>query len=195
MDGERPALLFCDTFAHEGENNGLSVHLDMVGFVRPVSISEIRVIPHGCKVHPDISDRLGETNPSSFKLELFLKNLSQPDAHVFEVLGSLDYEQGKSIQQIVNSKVATNAVLVRGWYKSLTVSLYGTFSNFQPDPNLVPPPPPPLDSTRPLPIPVPVGMDGHVQVSAPPTITHTLSGVAPPMPPPMYIQTPPMDGQ
>lgn len=190
---DRPALLFCETFNHE--NDPLNVHLDMVGFFRPVSITEIRVIPQGCKVHPEISDRLGETNPSSFKLDLFLKNLAQPDAHVFEVLGSLDYEQGKSIQQIVNSKVATNAVLVRGWYKSLTVSLYGTFSNFVPDPNIVPPPPPPIEPTpRPLPVPVPVGMDGHVQVSAPPTISHSMPAVVPPMPPPMYIQTPPLDG-
>ena len=35
------------------------IQLDLIGFVRPVAISEIRVIPKGCKVHPEINDRLG----------------------------------------------------------------------------------------------------------------------------------------
>lgn len=185
---ERPALLFCDTFVHEGEDD---IRLDMIGFSRPVSISEIRVIPQGCKVHPEIRDRLGETSPSSFKLELFIKNLTKPNATVFEVLGILDYEQGKSIQQIVNSQVATNVVLVRGWYRNITVSLYGTFSNFTPDPTQVPPPPP-MDASRNL----PVGIDTHVPISVPPSISHTMPNNAaiPPMPP-IYIQASSLEGQ
>eukprot|EP00111_Clytia_hemisphaerica_P023767 TCONS_00070035-protein len=99
---DKPCLLFCDTFVHESHDE---IQLDLIGFARPVAISEIRVIPKGCKVHPEINDRLGETKPSSFKLELFIKNLSQPRAAVFEKLGILDYEEGKSIQLISNSKV------------------------------------------------------------------------------------------
>lgn len=35
------------------------MQLDLIGFARAVAIAEIRVIPNGCKVHPDIRDRLG----------------------------------------------------------------------------------------------------------------------------------------
>lgn len=180
---EKHCLLFCDTFKHEA---GEDMHLDMIGFTLPIVVSEIRVIPHGCKVHPEIRNRLGETNPSSFKLEIFSKNLSKPDATVFQRLGVLDYEEGKSIQLIITSKVATNVVLVRGWYRNLTVCLYGNFTNFQPDVNQVPPPPP-MDAAR--------SMDAHhmaasmQQVMTGPTLT-AMPGMQP-----VFLPTPGMDGQ
>ena len=42
-----------------------------------------------------------------------------------------------------HSQIATNVVLLRGWYTRLTVSLYGEFTEVVLDNNQVPPPPPP----------------------------------------------------
>ncbi|XP_065669251.1 protein virilizer homolog isoform X3 [Hydra vulgaris] len=160
---ERVCLLFCDTFSHDNEQE---MQLDLVRFAQPVVITEIRVIPQGCKVHPEIRDRLGETTPSSFKLEIFARNLLKPNAAVFERLGVLDYEEGKSIQLIVQTKVATNFALVRSWYKELTMCIYGTFAPFHQDPLQVPPPPP-MEIARQLPLTI----DNHLMSALPPGIS------------------------
>jgi len=164
---EKACLLFCDTFVHENEGD---IQLDLVGFQRSVAITEIRVIPSGCKVHPEINDRLGDTNPSQFSLELFVKNLNQPSASVFERLGTLEYEEGKSIQLIIQAalQVPTNVVLLRGWYQKLTVCIYGNFASVQLDQSQVPPPPP---------------MDGSVPMDV--QIAQPLQAIPPQIPAPM----------
>ncbi|XP_065064273.1 protein virilizer homolog [Rhopilema esculentum] len=139
-----PSLLFFDTFQHAGELE--EMHLDLVGFPRPVAIQEVRVIPHGCRIHTEIKDKFGETSPSSFKLETFVKNLNRPNATVFERLGTLEYKDGESFRLVANSKLATNVVLLRGWYSTLTVCLYGEFTEVVIDNKQVPPPPPPQHS-------------------------------------------------
>lgn len=190
---EQPFLIFCNTFTHEGEEE--DHQLDLVGFSQPIAVSEVRVIPNGCKVHPDIRDRLGETSPSSFKLEFFIKNLTQPNATVFERLGVLDYEEGKSIQLITRSNIPTNVVLLRGWYQNLTLCLYGNHMNFQ-DSNQIPPPPP-MEVQKPLqmplePVPVPqstnmnpiVGSSAQIPAIAP-VFIQTQAMAPPPIPPHM----------
>eukprot|EP00794_Sanderia_malayensis_P018833 gene18834-20729_t len=137
------SLLFVDTFYHDEAQE--EMHLDLIGFPRSVSIHEIRVIPHGSRVHAEIKDKFGETSPRSFKLETFIKNLNKPDATVFEKLGTLDYVEGETFQLITNSVLATNVVLVRGWYSRLTVCLYGAFTDVVLEHNQAPPPPP-MDS-------------------------------------------------
>ncbi|KAI0241115.1 Protein virilizer [Lamellibrachia satsuma] len=90
-------LLFFDTFAHE---NTEELNLDLVQFPRAVLVSEVRVVPLGTRVQVDVPGgvRLGATNPSSFKLELFVNNLSKPNASTFQKLGVLEYQKNVEIE-------------------------------------------------------------------------------------------------
>lgn len=45
------------------------------------------------------------TNPSQFKLELFVNDLSKPGASAFETLGVLDYNQNSNIHYDSDKKV------------------------------------------------------------------------------------------
>ncbi|CAH3176041.1 unnamed protein product [Porites evermanni] len=123
-----PVLLFCDTFSHP-ENE--EMHLDLVSFPRPVCIQEVRVIPAGHRVHAAVSerDKMGETHPPSFKLDLFIRNLDRPSDVVFERLGQLEYKEPNNFQMVTNSKGATDVVVLRGWYNRITISLYGFFTD------------------------------------------------------------------
>ncbi|XP_066019327.1 protein virilizer homolog isoform X2 [Pocillopora verrucosa] len=123
-----PVLLFCDTFSHP-ENE--EMHLDLISFPRPVCIQEVRVIPAGHRVHAAVSERekMGETHPPSFKLDLFIRNLDRPADVVFERLGQLEYKEPNNFQLVTNSKGATDVVVLRGWYNRITISLYGLFTD------------------------------------------------------------------
>ncbi|XP_046843744.1 protein virilizer homolog [Xenia sp. Carnegie-2017] len=120
-------LLFYDTFNHEHNEE---MHLDLVSFRSPVCITEVRVIPNGARPHVAI-DRLGETHPSSFKLELFNRNLNKSQAVTFEKLGVLDYHEALNYHLNTNSEAATDVVVLRGWYTKLTVCLYGYLTKIQ----------------------------------------------------------------
>ncbi|XP_028392294.1 protein virilizer homolog isoform X2 [Dendronephthya gigantea] len=124
-------LLFCDTFNHEQNEE---MHLDLVSFPRPVCISEVRVIPRGGRPHLAI-DRVGETHPSSFKLELFIRNLNKCQAVTFDKLGVLDFHEVMNYNLTTQSESATDVVVLRGWYTKLTVCLYGYFTNIQEAPS------------------------------------------------------------
>ncbi|XP_067052413.1 protein virilizer homolog isoform X1 [Acropora muricata] len=123
-----PVLLFCDTFSHP-ENE--EMHLDLVSFPRPVCVQEVRVIPAGHRVHAAVSERekMGETHPPSFKLDLFIRNLDRPSDVVFEKLGQLEYKEPNNFQLVTYSKGATDVVVLRGWYNRITISLYGFFTD------------------------------------------------------------------
>ncbi|XP_068721343.1 protein virilizer homolog isoform X6 [Montipora capricornis] len=123
-----PVLLFCDTFSHP-ENE--EMHLDLVSFPRPVCVQEVRVIPAGHRVHAAVSERekMGETHPPSFKLDLFIRNLDRPSDVVFERLGQLEYKEPNNFQLVTYSKGATDVVVLRGWYNRITISLYGLFTD------------------------------------------------------------------
>lgn len=47
------------------------------------------------------------TNPSQFKLELFVNDLSKPGASAFETLGVLEYNQNSNIHYDSEKKVVS----------------------------------------------------------------------------------------
>ncbi|KAK3591349.1 hypothetical protein CHS0354_040310 [Potamilus streckersoni] len=141
-------LLFFDTFSHE---SGEELNLDLVQFPRPVVIQEIRIIPLKTKVQADVPGgvRLGATNPSSFKLELFVNNLSKPNAATFEKLGLLDYKENVNIQLQVEGQIPTDGLILKGWYSTITIAIYGCLTDVKLEPDSPPPPPPPQPRPKP----------------------------------------------
>ncbi|XP_038851082.1 protein virilizer homolog [Salvelinus namaycush] len=135
-------LLFLDTFKHQSAE--LS-NVDVMRFPCGVLITEVRVIPPGIKAHTSLPDNraFGETSPHSFQLELFFNNLTKPSNACFHRLGSFEYDENKSIVFRPNGKVNTDGLVLRGWYTSLTVAVYGTAERSHGHDRDSPPPPPP----------------------------------------------------
>ncbi|KAG7470064.1 hypothetical protein MATL_G00135290 [Megalops atlanticus] len=137
-------LLFLDTFKHQSAE---LTNIDVVRFPCGVLITEVRVIPPGIKAHSSLPDNraFGETSPHAFQLDLFFNNVAKPSAPVFDRLGSLEYDENKSIVFRPNGKVNTDGLVLRGWYTSLTVAVYGTAerSHGHDRDSPAPPPPPP----------------------------------------------------
>ncbi|CAG11920.1 unnamed protein product, partial [Tetraodon nigroviridis] len=135
-------LLFLDTFKHQKSET----NVDVVRFPCGVLITEVRVIPPGIKAHSNLPDSraFGETSPHAFQLELFFNNLTKPNNPAFNRLGSLEYDENKSIVFRPSGKVNTDGLVLRGWYTSLTVAVYGTTERSHGhDQGSSPPPPPP----------------------------------------------------
>ncbi|XP_019867996.2 protein virilizer isoform X2 [Aethina tumida] len=126
-------LLFFDTFAHD---NTEEINLDLVQFPKPVYVTEVRIIPLGARVQADFPGgvRLGATNPSQFRIEFFVNDLGKPGASTFESLGGFDYDQNGCINLNCNSeetvrKIPTDGLVLRGWYTTITLAVYGTLTN------------------------------------------------------------------
>ncbi|XP_075737295.1 VIR_N domain-containing protein isoform X5 [Rhipicephalus microplus] len=119
-------------------------NLDLVQFPRPVYIHEIRIIPLGTRVQADFpgGHRLGATNPSEFKVEFFVNDLSKRTASTFERLGSFEYKQNSEIQ-FITKKIPTDGLVLRGWYSAITLAVYGIINKITREPASPPPPPPP----------------------------------------------------
>ncbi|XP_056900607.1 protein virilizer homolog isoform X2 [Takifugu flavidus] len=135
-------LLFLDTFKHQNSET----NVDVVRFPCGVLITEVRVIPPGIKAHTNLPDNraFGETSPHAFQLDLFFNNLTKPNNPAFNRLGSLEYDENKSIVFRPSGKVNTDGLVLRGWYTSLTVAVYGTAERpHGHDQGSSPPPPPP----------------------------------------------------
>ncbi|XP_039535377.1 protein virilizer homolog isoform X3 [Pimephales promelas] len=135
-------LLFLDTFKHQSAE---LTNVDVVRFPYGVLITEVRVIPPGIKAHSNLPDSraFGETAPHAFQLDLFFNNVSKPNAPVFDRLGSLEYDENKSIIFRPNGKINTDGLVLRGWYTCLTVAVYGTAERPHSHERDSPPPPPP----------------------------------------------------
>ncbi|KAJ8290980.1 hypothetical protein GJAV_G00019910 [Gymnothorax javanicus] len=135
-------LLFLDTFKHQSAE---LTNVDVVRFPCGVLITEVRVIPPGIKAHSSLPDSraFGETSPHAFQLDLFFNNVAKPSTPVFDRLGSLEYDENKSIIFRPNGKVNTDGLVLRGWYTSLTVAVYGTAERSHGHDRDSPPPPPP----------------------------------------------------
>ncbi|XP_051999849.1 LOW QUALITY PROTEIN: protein virilizer homolog [Xyrauchen texanus] len=135
-------LLFLDTFKHQSAE---LTNVDVVRFPYGVLITEVRVIPPGIKAHSNLPDSraFGETAPHAFQLDLFFNNVSKPNAPVFDRLGSLEYDENKSIIFRPNGKVNTDGLVLRGWYTCLTLAVYGTADRPHSHELDSPPPPPP----------------------------------------------------
>ncbi|XP_072548060.1 protein virilizer homolog isoform X2 [Salminus brasiliensis] len=135
-------LLFLETFKHQSAE---LTNVDVVRFPYGVLITEVRVIPPGIKAHSNLPDSraFGETAPHAFQLDLFFNNVSKPSAPVFDRLGSLEYDENKSIVFRPNGKINTDGLVLRGWYTCLTLAVYGTAERPHSHERDSPPPPPP----------------------------------------------------
>ncbi|GLD55772.1 protein virilizer homolog, partial [Lates japonicus] len=141
-------LLFLDTFKHQSAE---LTNVDVVRFPCGVLITEVRVIPPGIKAHSNLPDNraFGETSPHAFQLELFFNNVTKPNSPTFHRLGSLEYDENKSIVFRPSGKVNTDGLVLRGWYTSLTVAVYGTAERSHGHDQDSPPPPPPPPPQQP----------------------------------------------
>uniref|UniRef100_A0A7N5ZZP1 Virilizer N-terminal domain-containing protein n=1 Tax=Anabas testudineus TaxID=64144 RepID=A0A7N5ZZP1_ANATE len=149
MAGETSTeLLFLDTFKHQSAE---LTNVDVVRFPCGVLITEVRVIPPGIKAHSNLPDNraFGETSPHAFQLELFFNNVTKPNSPTFHRLGSLEYDENKSIVFRPSGKVNTDGLVLRGWYTSLTVAVYGTAERSHGHNQDSPPPPPPPPPQQP----------------------------------------------
>ncbi|XP_029958264.1 protein virilizer homolog isoform X3 [Salarias fasciatus] len=142
-------LLFLDTFKHQSAE---LTNVDVVRFPCGVLVTEVRVIPPGIKAHSNLPDSrgFGETSPHAFQLELFFNNLTKPNSPTFHRLGSLEYDENKSIVFRPSSgKINTDGLVLRGWYTTLTVAVYGTAERSHGHSQESPPPPPPPPPQQP----------------------------------------------
>ncbi|XP_057691450.1 protein virilizer homolog isoform X2 [Corythoichthys intestinalis] len=137
-----PELLFLDTFKHQSAE---FTNVDVVRFPCVVIITEVRVIPPGIKAHSNLPDSraCGETSPHAFQLELFFNNVPKPNSPTFNRLGSLEYDENKSIVFRPSGKINTDGLVLRGWYTTLTLAIYGTAERSHGHEQSSPPPPPP----------------------------------------------------
>nr|XP_023012377.1 protein virilizer [Leptinotarsa decemlineata] len=126
-------LLFFDTFAHD---NTEEINLDLVQFPKPVYVTEVRIIPLGARVQADFPGgvRLGATNPSQFDIEFFVNDLGKPGASSFETLGGFKYDQNGCINlectpEETVRKIPTDGLVLKGWYTTITLAVYGTLTN------------------------------------------------------------------
>ncbi|XP_046968380.1 protein virilizer isoform X1 [Vanessa cardui] len=146
MTAEQPDLLFFDTFSHDTSEE---LNLDLVQFPKSVYVREIRIIPLGARVEGDFPGgvRLGATNPTKFHIDFFVNDLSKPGASTFEALGSLDYCQNGQIHMecgadVEQPRIPTDGLVLRGWYTTITLAVYGNLTQVLPDaPISVNPPP------------------------------------------------------
>ncbi|KAM9805980.1 protein virilizer homolog [Syngnathus typhle] len=141
-------LLFLDTFKHQSAE---FTNVDVVRFPCGVLITEVRVIPPGIKAHSNLPDSraCGETSPHAFQLELFFNNVPKPNSPAFNRLGSLEYDENKSIVFRPSGKINTDGLVLRGWYTTLTLAVYGTAERPHGHEQGSSPPPPPPPPTQP----------------------------------------------
>lgn len=111
------------------------LNLDLVQFPKPVYITEVRIIPLGARVQADFPGgvRLGATNPSQFQIEFFVNDLGKPGASTFESLGGFEYNQNGCINLECSPnesvrKIPTDGLVLRGWYTTITLAVYGTLT-------------------------------------------------------------------
>lgn len=102
-------------------------------FPKPVYITEVRIIPLGARVQADFPGgvRLGATNPSQFKIELFVNDLGKPGAPTFECLGDFEYNQNNCIHLECGKpddgtrRIPTDGLVLKGFYTTITLAVYG----------------------------------------------------------------------
>ncbi|XP_068180456.1 protein virilizer homolog isoform X2 [Antennarius striatus] len=174
-------LLFLDTFKHQSAE---LTNVDVVRFPCGVLVTEVRVIPPGIKAHSNLPDNraFGETSPHAFQLELFFNNVTKPNNPSFHRLGSLEYDENKSIVFRPSGKVNTDGLVLRGWYTSLTVAVYGTAERSHGHEHGSPPPPPPPPPQQPT---------GHKRIIKQEWEKDDQYNGSPPRPAPRGPRTPP----
>lgn len=83
--------------------------------------------------------RLGATNPSKFGIEFFVNDLGKPGVSTFEKLGKLEYNQNDCIN-LDCDRIPTDGLVLRGWYSTITLAVYGILTATLNDPIASPPP-------------------------------------------------------
>ena len=61
----------------------------------------------------------------------------------FFFLSRLDYKGNENIQLLVDEKIPTDGVILKGWYSVITIALYGCLTTVTRERASPPPPPPP----------------------------------------------------
>ncbi|CAH2269534.1 jg19082 [Pararge aegeria aegeria] len=146
MSADQPDLLFFDTFSHDTSEE---LNLDLVQFPKSVYVRELRIIPLGARVEGDFPGgvRLGATNPTKFHIDFFVNDLSKPGASTFEALGSIDYCQNGQIHMecmsnVDQPRIPTDGLVLRGWYTTITLAVYGNLTQVLPETPIAVNPPP-----------------------------------------------------
>ncbi|CAD5117787.1 DgyrCDS6539 [Dimorphilus gyrociliatus] len=124
MAPAKTELLFIDTFSHSSSD---AINLDLIQFIRPVVVKEVRVIPLGTRVQADIPGgiRLGATNPSQFDLDIFVNNLKEQTS-TFEKFGNIKYKANVNILfEADGEPIPTDGLVIRGIYTTITLAVYG----------------------------------------------------------------------
>lgn len=95
-------------------------------------IDLIRIVPLGQKVEAKIPGgvRLGATNPSKFKLDFFVNDLTKQNSHTFADLGKFDYSE-KATDFSPSIKIHTDGLLLRGNYRTLTLAILGQTTSLE----------------------------------------------------------------
>lgn len=58
-----------------------------------------------------------------------MNDLSKPGASTFESLGGLEYKQNIHIQlECERKQIPTDGLVLRGWYTTITLAVYGTLT-------------------------------------------------------------------
>lgn len=114
-------LLVYETFLHNEKDD---LKLNLIKFLSPVHLRELRVIPEGMPPHVELANALGATSPSSFELLVYCNDSNNPLAPAFEELGKLKYESDNFVLPL-KTKSPTDTVLVRGHYNALSLCVYG----------------------------------------------------------------------
>lgn len=136
--------------------------MDLVQFPKPVYVTEVRIIPLGARVQADFPGgvRLGATNPSKFHIEFFVNDLGKPGASTFESLGNFEYNQNDCIHLNCDIKdvrqIPTDGLVLRGWYTTITLAVYGTLTKGITEQIPIPAPQPPIVVVQQQPIAVTV---------------------------------------
>ena len=69
--------------------------------------------------------------------------MSKPGASTFESLGGLEYKQNVHIQLECDRKhLPTDGLVLRGWYTTITLAVYGTLTKSLSNPQEIPGPAP-----------------------------------------------------
>ncbi|XP_055610444.1 protein virilizer [Uranotaenia lowii] len=201
MDDETPELLFFDTFSHDTYEK---LNLDLVQFPKPVYITEVRIIPLGARVQADFPGgvRLGATNPSQFKIELFVNDLGKPGAPTFECLGDFDYNQNNCIHLECGKpddgarRIPTDGLVLKGYYTTITLAVYGILTS-----NIAEPIVSPRETTpqpdQVLPVEVGIGVDVPIGIAEPVNVQEWPEEPPPVVPTEVFVQKeyPEADGE
>ncbi|VDK22091.1 unnamed protein product [Taenia asiatica] len=148
--------------------------LNYIRFSNFVAISEIRVVPFGSVVESNLSDEavIGTTNPAFFNIKFYCYNDNLAST-LFQI-AEYDYDESNGICCVpLTQPVATNILLLRGDYSTITVAVFGMPCLLPSQqsgiamPNFSVPPPPLVSNSPAFPVLSVLGSVGTIQTPSP----------------------------